>query len=130
MKRVRSAALPITLPILAPLLMGASPHRGLDLQAAPASPPPLLGPLTPGRVMPQVGGDYVPAPTPNRDVDAPAGPRASNDPRLSPMLFNRRDQYRGEALDPKSSSQIEQERRVIPGAGFNLRMPLAPQTPN
>lgn len=120
-----------TLPFLAPLLMGASPHRGLDLQAAPVSPPPLLGPLAPsGRMSPQAGRDYAPAPTPNRDVDAPAGPRASNDPRLSPMLFNRRDQYRGEALDPKSSSQIEQERRVIPGAGFNLRMPLTPPPPN
>ena len=127
MKRMRLA----TLLSLAPLLGAASPHRGLDLQAAPASPPPLLGPLAPpGRLSPQAERDYAPAPTPNRDVDAPAGPRASNDPRLTPMLFNRRDQYRGEALDPKSSSQIEQERRVIPGAGFNLRMPLVPQTPN
>ena len=58
---------------------------------------------------------------------APAGPRASNDPRISPTIINRRDQYRGEALDPKSSAQVEQERNLVPGAGFKLRMPLTPQ---
>lgn len=119
-----------TLPVLAPLVMGASPHRGFDLQAAPASPPPLFGPLSPpARGLPQAGRDYAPAPIPNRDVDAPAGPRASNDPQISPTIINRRDQYRGEALDPKSSAQVEQERNLVPGAGFKLRMPLTPQSP-
>ena len=64
------------------------------------------------------------APVPNRDVDTPAGPRASNDPQLAPSLFNRRDQYRGEGLSPNSSAQIDQERRLRPGAGFTLKMPL------
>lgn len=130
MTRRLLATLPALAPLfLAPPLMGASPQRGLDLQAAPSSPPPLLGPLAPRppRVPLQAGRDYAPAPIPNRDMDAPAGPRASNDPRLSPTIINRRDQYRGEALDPKFSAQVEQERRLIPGAGFNLRMPLAPQ---
>ena len=117
-----------TLPVLAPLVMGASPppHRGFDLQAA--LPPPQVGPLSPpAGGAPRAERDYAPAPIPNRDVDAPAGPRASNDPRISPTIINRRDQYRGEALDPKSSAQVEQERNLVPGAGFKLRMPLTPQ---
>lgn len=125
MKRMLSA----TLPVLAPLLMGASPPRGFDLQASPSSPPPLFGPLSPpGGMAPKVERDYAPAPIPNRDVNAPAGPRASNDPRFSPTIINRRDQYRGEALDPKSSSQVDQEHRLVPGAGFSLRMPLSPHS--
>ena len=64
------------------------------------------------------------APVPNRDVDAPLGARAAADPQLSAGLFTRRDQYRGEGISAKSSAQIEQERHVLPGAGFKLRMPL------
>ena len=64
------------------------------------------------------------APVPNRDVDAPLGERAAADPQLSAGLFTRRDQYRGEGISAKSSAQVEQERRVLPGAGFKLRMPL------
>ena len=30
---------------------------------------------------------------------------------------------RGEGIDPRSSAQAEQERRLLPGAGFNLRIP-------
>lgn len=117
-----------TLPALALLVMGASPHQGFDLQAAPASPASRLGPLSPpARGVPQAERDYAPAPIPNRNVDAPAGPRDSNDPRISPTIISRSSQYRGETLDRKSSAQGEQERNLVPGAGFKLRMPLTPQ---
>lgn len=114
---------------LAPLLMAASPPRGFDMQAAPASPLLPVPPTPPPRAPSEAMQGYAPAPTPNRDVDAPLGPRAGDDARLSPTIINRRNQYRGEALDPTSSAQAEQERKLMPGAGFSLRMPLTPQPP-
>ena len=63
------------------------------------------------------------APTPNADSYAPVT-RASKDASVAPGFFTRRDQYRGEGLSPGSSAQIEQDRRVRPGAGINLTMPL------
>ena len=66
---------------------------------------------------------FAPAPLPDRDAMAPHT-RASSEASVSPSIFTRRDQYRGEALNANSSAQIEQERRVSPGAGFNLLMPL------
>ncbi len=75
-------------------------------QAAPATPP-----------------AFTAAPTPNQDRDAPHT-RASNETSVSPNLFTRHDQYRGEGLSPNSSAQLEQDRRAKPGAGISLTMPL------
>ena len=101
--------------------------RGLVLQATPAPSPLLPLPQTPqGAARPQPGPAFEPAPTPNRDASGPPVPRASNEPQLSPTLFTRRNQFRGDGYSPGSTAQEEQERRVRPGAGFNLRMPLAP----
>ena len=101
--------------VLAPLLIAASPQRGIVLEsgslALPQSPAPSATPR------------FEPAPLPNRDLSAPPGPRATNEPQLVPKLFHRSDQYRGEGIDPRSSAQAEQERRLLPGAGFNLRIP-------
>lgn len=106
--------------LLAPLLMAAAPpQRSILLERAPAPVIP-----TPRPDAPVVAPErYAPAPLPNRDVSGPLGPRATNDPTFEPKLFNRSDQYRGSAIDPRSSSQADQERRVLPGAGFNLRIP-------
>lgn len=103
---------------LAPLLIAASPQRGIVLDPQP--PPVLPLPRPPSAEPPP---RFEPAPTPNRDVSAPLGPRATNDPQFGPTLFNRGNQYRGESIDPRSSAQAEQERRLLPGAGFNLRIP-------
>jgi len=103
----------------------AQAQRGIVLQAQPTSPL-LPVPPTPPRLKPAPGG-YEPAPTPNRDVDAPLGPRASNAPQVSPGLFTRKDLYRGDGYARGSTSETEVEKRVKPTPGFNLRLPLQPQ---
>lgn len=103
-------------------------QRGLVLQATPAPSPLLPLPQRPqGSTRPSAGPTFEPAPTPNRDASAPPPPRAGNDPQLSPTLFTRRNQFRGDGYSPGSTAQEEQERKVKPGAGFNLRMPLTPK---
>ena len=100
-------------------------HRGLSLQVAPQGSPLLPVPPTPPRgKSTQPGPNYDPAPTPNRDLDAPQGPRASNAPELAPGFFTRGQQYRGDGYSAGSTAQAEQERRLRPGAGFKLRLPL------
>ena len=106
--------------IVAPLLIAASPQRGFVLEGAP---PPVLPPQTPSAPSGAVQHRFEPAPLPNRDLSAPPGPRATKEPQFGPALFHRQDQYRGEGIDPRSSAQAEQERRLLPGAGFNLRIP-------
>ena len=105
---------------VAPLLIAASPQRGFVLEGPP---PPVLPPQTPSAPSGGVQHRFEPAPLPNRDLSAPLGPRATNDPQFGPKLFHRGDQYRGEGIDARSSAQSEQERRLLPGAGFNLRIP-------
>lgn len=103
-------------------------QRGLNLQTAPRPQPFLSAPNSSPREAPLLPGpSYDLAPTPNRDLDAPAGPRASAAPQLAPSLFTRGQQYRGEGFSSGSTAQAEQERRAQPGAGFKLRLPLRQQ---
>ncbi len=98
------------------------PRIVLQPQPSPSflSPTPqAMGSTAPGPV-------YTPAPTPNRDELPPSGPRASTAPTVGPGLFTRGQQYRGEGYSEGSTAQAEQEKRARPGAGFRLRMPLAP----
>ncbi len=114
----------LALAILLPF-PGRAQNRGLNLQATPHGSPLLPVPPAPPRGGPsQSLPNYDPAPTPNRDLDGPRAPRASNSPELAPGLFTRGEQYRGEGYSPGSSAQAEQDRRARPGAGFKLRMPL------
>jgi len=99
-------------------------HRGLNLQATPQRSPLLPLPPAPPSGGPPSAPSFDLAPTPNRDLDAPSGPRASTAPELAPGIFTRSQQYRGEGYSTGSSAQSEQERRLRPGAGFKLRMPL------
>lgn len=102
-------------------------QRGIVLQTTPAPSPLLPLPQRPQDALrPPTNSAFEPAPTPNRDASGPAAPRASNEPQLSPTLFTRRNQFRGDGYSPGSTAQEEQERKVRPGAGFNLRMPLTP----
>jgi hypothetical protein len=66
---------------------------------------------------------YDVAPTPNQDAFAPIT-RASKDASVAPGIFNRTNQYRGQGISPDSSAQIEEDRRVKPGAGIKLNFPL------
>ena len=107
-----------------PLIAAAQPQRGLTLQV-PQNSSPLL-PVTPGAPAAAPRTSYAPAPLPNRDLEL-QGPRASDGTSVAPSLFMRGDQYRGEGYSRGSTSQSELERRVKPGAGINLRMPLTGQ---
>lgn len=116
MKKVWILAL--SLPIMAaaplqpPLTLAVPADDGFSLSrpAAPAGVPP-----------------FQPAPLPNRDLSTPQAPRASNEPSLAPTLFTTRTQFRGDGFSPGSTAQSEQERKLKPGAGFSLHMPLSPQ---
>ena len=115
---------------LLPVLLSSAPalpqHRSLNLQATtPSSRLLPLPPTPPGVTEPRPSYDL--APTPNRDLDVPADPRAKAAPGLAPSFFSRSEQYRGEGFSNGSSAQAEQERHVRPGAGFKLRLPFQSQ---
>ena len=108
-----------------PLMAASPPNRGISLQVPSPSGMALPVPPRPPPVPP--AGAFEPAPLPNRGVDAPSGPRESTSPSLAPSLFTRSDTYRGEGFSKGSTAVGEQERRVKPGAGFNLTVPFAPR---
>jgi hypothetical protein len=102
-------------------LIAAAPS-GFSLQVpAPGSALP-VPPQPPAAGPPSL---YQPAPLPNRDAEL-APPRASNATTLAPSLFTRPDEYRGDGFSKGSTAQSEQEKRLRPGAGFSLKMPLSP----
>ena len=106
-----------------PLLAAAPQQRGLSLEVPGESMLPAPVPTKPAR--PPVTA-FGPAPLPNRDIEGPGKARASTDPRVGPGLFTRSDGFRGDGFSKGSSAQTEQEKRVKPGAGFNLTVPFAP----
>ncbi len=83
-------------------------------------------PAQPGRVGPKpiVPGQYQPAPVPNPNIFPPPGQAAQAGPQLSPGLFMPKDRFAGDGYIPGTTVQSEQERRLKPGAGFNLSLPL------
>ena len=126
MRRFASIMAPL-LPVLLLPVPALPQHRGLNLQATSPSLPLPLPPTPPPGGPPGTGPNYDLAPTPNRDLDVPAGPPVKATPQLAPGLFTRSEQYRGEGFSAGSTAQAEQERRVRPGAGFKLRLPLQSQ---
>ena len=104
------------------LSLTAAAPSGFNLQVpAPGSSLP-VPPQPPPSGAPS---PYQPAPLPNRDVELTL-PRASSETTVGPSLFTRPDQYRGDGFNKGSTAQAEQEKRVRPGAGISLTMPLAP----
>ncbi len=115
MKKVLISALAVPLMAAAPLQQPLSltvPAEGGFSLSAPAAP--------------GAARSFQPAPLPDRNVYTPA-PRATNEPTLAPTLFTTRTQFRGDGFSPGSTAQTEQEKRLKPGAGFSLHMPLSPQ---
>ena len=78
--------------------------------------------VRPQKLVPNASG-FDAAPIPNQDAFAPTT-RATNDASIAPNVFTRKDQYRGEGIQPNSSAQTQEDRKALPGAGFSLRMPL------
>lgn len=112
----------VLLSIAAIACMAAAPQQRGLITAVPPGP---IADRPPGPAAPSPNR-FQPAPTPNRDVEAPFGGPGSNQPSVSPTLINRRDTYRGEGFSRGSSPSEEQDKKVRPGAGFNFRMPFAP----
>ena len=104
-------------------LAGAAPQGGITLQV-PSNPLVPVPPRPPAR--PPSPNGFQPAPLPNRDLEDVPAPRASTEPSVRPNLFTRSDTYRGEGFSKGSTATADQERRVKPGVGFNLKMPLSP----
>ena len=122
-------AILLAAPLLAPVAYAqtllAQTSRGLSLEAQPDSPLLPLPPARPGaRPDPRA---FQPAPTPNRDLYAPLGPRASNAPGLMPEVYSRKDSRRGEGLNAGASNEGAVDRRTMPAPGFSLHMPLQQQ---
>ena len=118
-----SRASSVALPVVSLVLMAASPlPRTYDLRFG-VDTPSFTVPTAPV-VARAPKPNYDAAPTPNRDVSAPRGPAADNNAYLAPSLITRGQQNRGEGFLAGSSAQAEQDRRAMPGAGFNLTMPL------
>ena len=78
--------------------------------------------VKPQKLVPNAPG-FDAAPIPNQDAFAPTS-RASSDASIAPNVFTRKDQYRGESIQPNSSAQTQEDRKALPGAGISLRMPL------
>ena len=113
----------VALPVVSLVLMAAAPlPRTYDLRFSTDAPS-LTVPTAPV-ISRAAKPDFDAAPTPNRDVFAPSGPAASNNAYLAPGVFARGQQNRGEGFLPGSTAQTDQDRRAMPGAGFNLKMPL------
>jgi hypothetical protein len=83
-------------------------------------------PAPPGHIPPKpiISGQYQPAPVPNPDLFPPRGQAAQSGAQLTPGLFLPKDRFAGDGYIPGTTVQSEQERRLKPGAGFNLSLPL------
>ncbi|MSP30016.1 MAG: hypothetical protein EXR09_06090 [Acetobacteraceae bacterium] len=64
------------------------------------------------------------APLPNTSLRAPMDLRTPRGVELSPALMDPKDTYKGEAFLHGSKAQLEQARKSLPAAGFNLTVPL------
>ena len=111
-----------------PFLAAASPPQTLSLQVPPDYPFTTRAPVRAPAPPRQAGPVYEPAPLPNPDIAAPR--RAESEgTQISPSLFHRRDGYRGDALSNSESVESDENRRLLPSAGFTLKMPLQPGEP-
>ena len=113
--------------LAAPFLVAASPPQTFSLQVVPDYPftAKVLTSKPPRQQAGQQAGPvYEPAPIPNRDVVAPTRAQQSAGTQISPSLFNRHDGYRGDSFTKGETAEADQNRRMLPSAGFTLKMPL------
>lgn len=109
------------LPLALPLIAAAPPRRltmtvpsnSFGSQTAPQAS------ATPSR--------YQPAPLPNRNFDGPASAGGPASPSLSPTMFTRSEQFRGDGYVSHSTAQVSEEHNFKPSVGFKLQVPLTPQ---
>jgi hypothetical protein len=112
---------------LAAAIMAAGPPPTLSLSPSQGAPIPI--PVGEPKVQPiiaKVGSGYTAAPVPNSDFTIPfvKDPRQSQ-AQLAPGLFAPpATGYRGEGYVPGSSAEGEQQRKLKPAPGINLKVPL------
>ncbi|MBN9508219.1 MAG: hypothetical protein J0I21_03780 [Alphaproteobacteria bacterium] len=97
----------------------------LTTGAAPAFPP--LAMVTPFGSPPASGehSAFVPAPVPNPDLAAPRGGKdRGNGPSVTPSFFHQESTYQGEGFLRGSTYEGDQERRLRPSPGLDLKLPL------
>jgi hypothetical protein len=109
--------------LAAPLLAAASPPQTFSLQVVPDYPFTAKVPAS-RPPKPQAGPIYEPAPMPNPNVVAPTRAQQSTGTQISPSLFSRHDGYRGDSFTKGETAEADQNRRMLPSAGFTLKMPL------
>lgn len=115
----------LVLPAFSLLLIAAAPQQRGFIVAVPEQPGFSFGNRPSTQSVPPASG-LRPAPLPNRDVEGPAQERAGTEAHVAPTVLQRSDTYRGEGFSRGSTAQAEQERRSKPGAGFNVKVPFAP----
>lgn len=115
--------------VVAAIVIGAAGPRSLTLRVSPPDPLAIPAPPRSRPVVRPPGPVFEPAPLPNPDIAAPERSSDSSGTRLSPMLFHRRDAFRGDGFAPGSSVESSENRNVQPSAGFRLSMPLQPEPP-
>jgi hypothetical protein len=112
---------------VAALLMAAGPNKTLTISPGaaalftdPADTPHVHD------VTATVRSGFTSAPVPNSDAGIPfVKDRNAKQAQLAPNLFTPPGTgYRGEGYIPSSSADAEQQRKVKPGAGVALKVPL------
>ncbi len=108
--------------IAAPLLLAAAPAPATVIAGTFAL-------ATAGRAVTVPDGSqgygYTLAPTPNNSVSAPMPLDFNNKaPEFSPGLFRPKKAYGGEGFIAGSTVQDQQQRKVGPTPGINLKVPL------
>jgi len=114
--------------LLAALLTGGLPHaEALARSQGVALAAPLPAPLLPVQAAPaQPSQGFAPAPVPNVDLDPPRAAQPAERPRaeISPDLFIRREELRGNGFTTGSAGRYEADRRMRVTPGINLKVPL------
>ena len=112
----------LLLPLVSLVLIAAAPPQRAFVMAVPTEP--ALGLAAPTNA-PRAPSRFQPAPTPNRDLEGPAGSRASTSTSLEPSLVRRHDTAGGDTSRGSTAAASIND-RAKPGAALNLRMPFAP----
>ena len=114
--------------VAAPFLAAASPPQTFSLRVVPDYP--FTAKVPASRPAKPLGGPlYEPAPIPDRNVVAPTRVQQGAGTEISPSLFRRHDAYRGDSFTKGETAEAEQNRRMMPSAGFTLKMPLDEDKP-
>jgi hypothetical protein len=112
--------------VLAVPIMAASPPPAMPVSPVATALVGSVAPAKSGAVVATIDAGYTNAPVPNTDAAIPFVKDPSKDQaQLGPGVFAPpATGYRGEGYTPGSSVDGEQQRKVKPGGGISLKVPL------